>query len=112
MAVLGASRAYKDWQTANGFAEPGAEESEDGVETEGDAVPPPPQRESDDVKDYSDGELQALEDEDPLSLIDSLSTRVGPTTPSGVGASEFFASSEHVVIEPLTFSPFSPSPQN
>ena len=87
MAVLGAARAYKDWQTANGMADASADDGEGG-DSDGAAVPAPAQPDGDgEPKDYTDRELQALEDEDPLSLIDSLASRVGPATPAGVGSS-------------------------
>lgn len=67
MAVLGASRAFKDWQTRNG------EGDEDAVIAEPvSSIPITPSE-----PDISDVDLQALENEDPLSLIDSLSSRVG-----------------------------------
>ncbi|KAL8278215.1 hypothetical protein RQP46_009388 [Phenoliferia psychrophenolica] len=86
MAVLGASRAFKDWQTANGVAEADVEEGEgDGIVQ--DAPPPPVETSGEaDAKDYTDRELQALEDEDPLALIDSLSSRVAPATPAGIAS--------------------------
>lgn len=74
MAVLGASRAYKDWQVRNGQAEP-------TEPVEGEEVPPPVVNDEvveDGTPFFSDRELQAMVNEDPLALIDSLSTRVGP----------------------------------
>jgi hypothetical protein len=75
MAVLGASRAFTEWQVSNGVAVSGEAPEDD------DAAPVEAAEEVEKPKDYSDRELQALEDEDPLSLIDSLNTRVG--TPAG-----------------------------
>jgi hypothetical protein len=65
-----------------------------GLEESEDALPPPlpPKPETpatDGIKDYSDKDLQAMESEDPLSLIDSLSTRVGTPVTSGVSTSVF-----------------------
>ena len=70
MAVLGASRAFKDWKTLNKFL-PAGEEGEivEGEESNIEMVEA--------AQDFNDRELQALEDEDPLTLIDSISTRVG-----------------------------------
>ena len=86
MAVLGASRAFKEWQTANGMVEPDAAGGEEIIQDS--EVPATAQTEGEaDTKDYTDRELQALEDEDPLSLIDSLSSRVVPAMPSGIGSS-------------------------
>ncbi|KAK4704738.1 hypothetical protein P7C70_g1477, partial [Phenoliferia sp. Uapishka_3] len=82
MAVLGASRAFKEWQTLNG-------ESGEAVESDEAAASPPasaPAQAEDADKDLTDSELQQLEDEDPLSLIDSLASRVGPVVPAGVSS--------------------------
>lgn len=67
MAVLGASRAYKDWKTANGID---AEAEED--------APTPIVRATEDV-------LQKLEDVDVLELIDGMSSRVGASRLSSSG---------------------------
>ncbi|GAA5874605.1 hypothetical protein JCM16303_002920 [Sporobolomyces ruberrimus] len=80
MAVLGASRAFKDWQVANGIAE-----STDGEEPKGAAAN---MKLDETLEDISEEELKALEEEDPLSLIDSLNTRVG--TPLVAGISNIF----------------------
>lgn len=79
MAVLGASRAFTDWQLSNGIATTG-----EVHETDSSAAPADPVEVDDGeekVKEYSDRELQALEDEDALSLIDSINSRVG--SPAG-----------------------------
>ena len=82
MAVLGASRAYKDWQRLNGHAEDDADASETPIEGESaESAAVVDSSAGDDVQDFTDRELQALEDEDPLSLIDSISSRVG--SPAG-----------------------------
>lgn len=81
MAVLGASRAYKDWQVANGLAE----EAEDAEKAPTEPAVPV----SSDIKDYSDSELKVMEEEDPLSLIDSLNSRVGTPVLSTVTSSAF-----------------------
>ncbi|GAA5875927.1 hypothetical protein JCM8547_008350 [Rhodosporidiobolus lusitaniae] len=81
MAVLGATRAYKDWRTSNGLSE------ENAADENGETVDVPAQQNLPDgevADDYSDDDLQALEEEDPLSLIDSLSTRVGSPIVSSV----------------------------
>lgn len=84
MAVLGASRAYKDWQVANNLLS-GDESSEDDSES---APTPSAVPIAEDVKDYSDRELKAMEEEDPLSLIDSLNSRVGTPVLSTVTSRE------------------------
>ncbi|BGP48447.1 glucosidase II [Rhodotorula kratochvilovae] len=87
MAVLGATRAYRDWRVANGmevdfevYGVPG--------QVEGDAADSPllakPAAVEEDVRDFTDDELKKLEDEDPLSLIDSVNLRVGQPLTSGV----------------------------
>ncbi|KAM0791314.1 hypothetical protein ACM66B_005786 [Microbotryomycetes sp. NB124-2] len=82
MAVLGATRAFKQWQVANGLADPDDQSSSSETAEEGLAasVPSPAsgvKSEGEDVQDFTDEELEAMEREDPLSLIDSLNTRVG-----------------------------------
>ena len=81
MAVLGASRAFKDWQVANGVAEASedgeAKAATESIKTDGD------------MQDLTDEELKILEDEDPLSLIDSLNTRVGTPLVSGISNSTY-----------------------
>ncbi|GAA5828886.1 hypothetical protein JCM11251_005908 [Rhodosporidiobolus azoricus] len=82
MAVLGAVRAYKEWRSDNGLGgidavhEDGSAaddfQSSDGVPNEEIA------------QNFSDDDLRKLEEEDPLSLIDSLSSRVGSPIASGV----------------------------
>lgn len=91
MAVLGASRAFKDWQTANGLVDPEPAEGEEAREKEyiDPAEIPVSNLASADGKDISDAELQALEDEDPLSMIDSLSTRVGPKAATTISSTSF-----------------------
>lgn len=88
MAVLGASRAFKDWQVANGIAETSedgsAKAATDSIKTDAD------------VDDLTDEELKILEDEDPLSLIDSLNTRVGSPLVPGISNSMFTVSLEHL----------------
>jgi hypothetical protein len=79
MAVLGASRAFKDWQVANGIAE-----STDGEEPKGAAAN---MKLDETLEDISEEELKALEEEDPLSLIDSLNTRVGTPLVAGISNS-------------------------
>lgn len=79
MAVLGASRAFKDWQKDNGI-------DDEVAGGDAPAIPPPISEGGEEVKDFSDRELQLLEDEDPLSLIDSLSSRVGSPAPTGTAA--------------------------
>ncbi|KAK4056711.1 glucosidase II [Microbotryomycetes sp. JL221] len=88
MAVLGAARAFKQWQVANGLADPDDQtsESESGEEAIGGAgtVPPSQAEGGADTatRDFTDEELEAMEREDPLALIDSLNTRVGkPVVP-------------------------------
>lgn len=86
MAVLGATRAYKDWRVANGLSE------EQEVDKDGQTDDLPTFQNLPDgelADDYADDDLKALEDEDPLTLIDSLSTRVGSPLTSGVASSAF-----------------------
>ncbi|GAA6001422.1 hypothetical protein JCM10207_006659 [Rhodosporidiobolus poonsookiae] len=80
MAVLGATRAYRDWRVANGLDEL----SENGEEGEGQEVPIQQQGEGEVVDDYADEDLKKLEEDDPLALIDSLSGRIGSPIASGV----------------------------
>ncbi|KAK4054515.1 glucosidase II [Microbotryomycetes sp. JL201] len=82
MAVLGATRAFKQWQVANGLADPDDQtasiEESTGDESSPKSVPKDAAKsDQDDVRDFSDADLEAMEREDPLSLIDSLNTRVG-----------------------------------
>lgn len=86
MAVLGASRAYKDWRTANGLAnadETIPDESIEGdeVATEESPVENPISTDAapsaSKVSEYSDEQLQEMERADALELMDSVSTRVG-----------------------------------
>lgn len=97
MAVLGASRAFKDWQVGNGVA---PESSENGEEA---AVETPPAKNAGEevVQDFSDSELQTLENQDPLSLIDSISTRVGSLKTSSTAARKSILSQRQSA---LTFS--------
>lgn len=84
MAVLGATRAYRDWRQTHGLsAEATGEEGEERVpvSTAVDGGEP--------VPDRTDEELKRLEDEDPLSLIDSINLRVAPSTSSGVAGRKF-----------------------
>lgn len=85
MAVLGASRAFKEWQVGNGVA---VESSENGEEAAAAEAPPAKNAGEEVVQDFSDSELQALENQDPLSLIDSISTRVGSLETSSTAARE------------------------
>ncbi|GAA6028173.1 hypothetical protein JCM8097_006897 [Rhodosporidiobolus ruineniae] len=80
MAVLGATRSYKDWRIANGLGE-STEVGEGGEVAD---VPAQQLGDAELVDDYSDDDLLAFEGEDPLSLIDSLGTRVGSPIASGV----------------------------
>lgn len=81
MAVLGATRAYRDWRESHGLpAEASGDENEQRVPAStavegGEAV-----------VDHLDEELKKLEEEDPLSLIDSINLRVTPSLSSGVTA--------------------------
>ncbi|GAA5925833.1 uncharacterized protein JCM15063_005135 [Sporobolomyces koalae] len=84
MAVLGASRAFKDWQTANGVSESDASDSEQESNVKFEQ----------NVGDLTEDELKALEEDDPLSLIDSLNTRVG--TPLIPGTSMIFRIEDYV----------------
>lgn len=87
MAVLGAARAFKDWQVANGLAstetsegDPDERDGEPGADISASSSKLSHQEEAQDI---SDSALQAMEEEDPLSLIDSLNTRVShPVVPS------------------------------
>ena len=95
MAVLGATRAFKDWQVANGLAEPddrgadeGAGEESTGSSTRGSGQSSTP---TDDARDFSDEELQTMEKEDPLALIDSLNMRVGKPVTAGLASREWNA---------------------
>ncbi|GAA5893633.1 uncharacterized protein JCM6883_003587 [Sporobolomyces salmoneus] len=84
MAVLGASRAFKEWQTSNGI--------DDAVTNE---VPTADKIKLDEtLENLSEEDLKALEEEDPLSLIDSLNTRVG--TPLVPGISNIFNIEDYV----------------
>lgn len=92
MAVLGASRAFKDWQKLNGQltetdSEETAEEAGKVEESKGE----------DTSVSFTDQELQTMEDEDPLSLIDSLSSRVG--SPALVSASSLLYKIEEYLPE-------------
>ncbi|CEQ39441.1 SPOSA6832_00983 [Sporobolomyces salmonicolor] len=93
MAVLGASRAYKEWQEANGMTTaPSGDDVKEAIEETTSAAE---KRDAGGlVDDYTDEELKQLEEEDPLSLIDSLSTRVGSPLTSGV--STIFRLEEYV----------------
>jgi hypothetical protein len=82
--VLGATRAYKDWRVANGLSE------EQEIDKDGQTDDVPTQQnlpEGELADDYADEDLKTLEEEDPLTLIDSLSTRVGTPLTSGVASS-------------------------
>ncbi|KAM0750382.1 hypothetical protein T439DRAFT_326351 [Meredithblackwellia eburnea MCA 4105] len=85
MAVLGASRAFKDWKTANGFAD-AEDEGSEASQDDGSQATFTAKDGEENVKDYTDGELKTMEEHDPLTLIDSLASRVGPVTPAGVGS--------------------------
>ncbi|GAA5935275.1 hypothetical protein JCM10213_003991 [Rhodosporidiobolus nylandii] len=83
MAVLGATRAYKDWRVVNGLTEIAE------VDKDGETHDIPVQQDVPEghvADDYSDDDLKALEQEDPLSLIDSLSSRIGSPIASGVAS--------------------------
>jgi hypothetical protein len=84
MAVLGASRAFKDWQVANGIANEDSDVSSDQGTAERIKL-------DDTLEDLSEEELKALEEEDPLSLIDALNTRVGTPLVPGISNSESHA---------------------
>ncbi|KAI5480797.1 glycoside hydrolase family 31 protein [Pseudohyphozyma bogoriensis] len=97
MAVLGASRAYKSWRVSSGLDEASTEEGSEQENLPGDEdfshhVPAPVQQ--DGWKDYADSELEELSNEDPLSLIDSLSTRVG--TPAAQTITAIFNVQEYI----------------
>ncbi|GAA5975399.1 hypothetical protein JCM11641_004253 [Rhodosporidiobolus odoratus] len=83
MAVLGAARAYKEWRESNGLSD-----VEDvGKDGERQDVPDHYEvQEREVAADYSDNDLKALEEEDPLTLIDSLSSRIGSPIASGVAS--------------------------
>lgn len=90
MAVLGATRAFRDWKVANGMAVEDGEGVEGGQE--GETAAPPAEKPTDEelvADDYTDDELKKLEEEDPLSLIDSVNLRVGTPVTSGVASSAF-----------------------
>ncbi|SGY21788.1 BQ5605_C016g08274 [Microbotryum silenes-dioicae] len=70
MAVLGATRAFKEWQTTNNLLD----ENGKPYQIEGEILQVPV---ANDIDDMTDDQLNALRNEDPLNLIDSLSTRVG-----------------------------------
>ncbi|GAA5895979.1 hypothetical protein JCM6882_005578 [Rhodosporidiobolus microsporus] len=82
MAVLGAKRLYEQWRTDNGLG------SLEAVNNDGSTSDDYPSHEGihdeDLAQDFSDEDLKALEEEDPLTLIDSLSSRVGSPIASGV----------------------------
>ncbi|GJN90711.1 hypothetical protein Rhopal_003725-T1 [Rhodotorula paludigena] len=89
MAVLGAVRAHRDWQKANGIAIDdtvnfGDVDLSDEAEESSTPLSKPSTEDEEDVVDYADDELKKLEDEDPLSLIDSINLRVGSPVTSGV----------------------------
>lgn len=76
MAVLGATRAYKEWRTSHGLADDSEDRVPMSTSVEG----------SEAVVDHSDEDLKKLEEEDPLSLIDSINLRVAPSSSSGVAS--------------------------
>ncbi|BGP24904.1 alpha 1,3-glucosidase, glycoside hydrolase family 31 protein [Rhodotorula toruloides] len=87
MAVLGATRAFRDWKVANGMAVEDGEGSESGQQ--GETAAPPAEKPTEEelvADDYTDEELKKLEEEDPLSLIDSVNLRVGAPVTSGVAS--------------------------
>jgi hypothetical protein len=85
MAVLGASRAFKDWQVANGIADSHDDEKDNAA----DNTPIADKLKLDEtLEDLTEAELKHLEEEDPLSLIDSLNTRVGTPLAPGISNSE------------------------
>lgn len=86
MAVLGATRAFKDWQVANGLADK-EETTEQGEVTNDEPAQATREVPEHDDADLSDQHLNDLEGEDPLSLIDSLATRVGVPAPGQITAS-------------------------
>ncbi|GAA6011944.1 hypothetical protein JCM11491_000111 [Sporobolomyces phaffii] len=87
MAVLGASRAFKDWQVANGISDSDGDSS-------GDQSAAQQIKGGDALEALSEEELKVLEDEDPLSLIDSLNSRVG--SPLVPGISNIFRIEEYL----------------
>jgi len=91
MAVLGATRAYADWRKANGMEVDFEVYGVQGSSTMTDEPDTPPITKpaevEEPVREFSDDELKQLESEDPLSLIDSLSLRVGQPLASGVTSS-------------------------
>lgn len=70
MAVLGASRAYKDWSTASGA---------DLEASEGDEDTEAAHRSQESL--YSDEQLQEMENADALELMDSITLRIGDAQP-------------------------------
>jgi len=93
MAVLGATRAYKDWQTKNGV-----QAVEEGVDKEIDPIPVPKDEDGNDLRDYADAELRALEDADPIELMDSVNSRLGQSVLTNTAGCE-------LLILRLTASP-------
>lgn len=76
MAVLGATRAYKEWRTSHGLPDDSEDRVPMSTSVEG----------SEAVVDNSDEDLKKLEEEDPLSLINSIHLRVAPSSSSGVAS--------------------------
>ncbi|KAH8922813.1 glycoside hydrolase family 31 protein [Atractiella rhizophila] len=81
MAVLGATRAFTEWKESRA-----AQSGEEGIEIEGDE-----DEDSNDATKFSDDDLDAIEKEDLLELIDSLSPssetpKPAPGEPSGLMA--------------------------
>ncbi|SCV72067.1 BQ2448_4761 [Microbotryum intermedium] len=94
MAVLGATRAFKYWQTTNNLLD----DEGNPIQVKGEILQVPV---ANDIVDLTDDQLNALRNEDPLNLIDSLSTRVGkPVIPSS--SSTIFNIAEYI---PEMFKP-------